>query len=119
MWDWAKKTGQWIQDNPNTFSATMSDLAGVVAPRNPFAASGLGRAMAERNVFANAIRKEQGDRDDARRILEGVLSGKIKPSPREQPGFTGFSLRSGKAGESLFNAEYTLSGAEDPDKAPT
>lgn len=118
-WDWLKNSSQWMNSNQGRFSAIMSDLAGIVAPQNPFAASGLGRKLSERDVYAKAMQEKQGERDDARRILEGVLSGKIKPSPKEQPGFTGLSLKHGKAGETLFNAEYTLSGAEDPDKAPT
>src|SRR6056297_965226 len=118
-WDWLKNSSQWLNDNQGRFSATMSDLAGIVAPQNPFAASGLGRKLSERNVYAKALQEKQGDQDDARRLLQGILSGKVKPSPREQPGFTGLSLNSGRGGETFLKTEYTLSGAEDPDKAPT
>src|SRR6056297_3083205 len=118
-WDWLKNSSQWLNDNQGRFSATMSDLAGIVAPQNPFAASGLGRKLSERNVYAKALQEKQGDQDDARRLLQGILSGKVKPSPREQPGFTGLSLTPGKGGETFLKTEYTLSGAEDPDKAPT
>src|SRR6056297_1596407 len=118
-WDWLKNSSQWLNNNQGRFSATMSDLAGIVAPQNPFAASGLGRKLSERNVYAKALQEKQGDQDDARRLLQGILSGKVKPSPREQPGFTGLSLTPGKGGETFLKTEYTLSGAEDPDKAPT
>lgn len=113
MAEWAKKAGQWVNNNPERFSTVMSDLAGIVAPNNIFAASGLGRQMAERSVFSKAQSQQQAEQDDARRLLSGILSGTIRPTAREEDGFTGLALRAGPSGSMEVRADYTLSGASD------
>ena len=106
--EWLKKAGQWVVNNPDRFSATASDIAGMVAPRNTFAASGLGRKMAEQRVFSQARERQQEEQDEARRLLSGVLSGKIKPTAREEHGLSGLSLKPNKEGNMELRADYTI-----------